>query len=407
MIVHLLESTLFLAVAILFVHMPRLAARTRYAIVFTALMKFAIPSAIVPRLLALCGIDLAGMTKGTILIDVLGPLTAANLPATAAPAWPAITLALWLVVAAGLLARTFVRGHAGVRRALSGAFDADARDLAALARARTRAGVTRAVRLLRSPSISTPATVGILRTVIVIPADTQLGDAELETILTHECAHVARHDNVLGIVESIAGCMLWFHPLAWIARRLLDATREEACDAVVIDSGDARVYVTALGKVCAAAVAPHTAGISCIVSNTISERMEAIMSFGTRRLLSHRAVTASVITLLATATIGAGVARTLPSPAARPVARQIAATPDIANGDNENISIDLKDADIRDVLSTLSKLTNIEIVADDDVSGKVTIKVYETPWKEAFARILDDTNLRQERMGNTIHVHRK
>ena len=41
MIVHLLESTLLLAIAILIAHIPRLAARTRYAIVFAALMKFA------------------------------------------------------------------------------------------------------------------------------------------------------------------------------------------------------------------------------------------------------------------------------------------------------------------------------------------------------------------------------
>ncbi|MEA2343772.1 MAG: hypothetical protein QOF63_1941, partial [Thermoanaerobaculia bacterium] len=33
MIAHLLESTLLLAIAILIAHIPRLAARTRYAIV--------------------------------------------------------------------------------------------------------------------------------------------------------------------------------------------------------------------------------------------------------------------------------------------------------------------------------------------------------------------------------------
>src|SRR5713226_5986782 len=46
----------------LIAHLPRLAARTRYAVVFVALMKFAVPSAIVPRVLALFGIDLARMS---------------------------------------------------------------------------------------------------------------------------------------------------------------------------------------------------------------------------------------------------------------------------------------------------------------------------------------------------------
>jgi type IV pilus assembly protein PilQ len=74
---------------------------------------------------------------------------------------------------------------------------------------------------------------------------------------------------------------------------------------------------------------------------------------------------------------------------------------------DEPISLNLKDADIRDVLSVFSKLTSVKIVVDDDVSGLVTISVHDVPWKEVFARILDDANLRQEHVGDTIHVHRK
>jgi beta-lactamase regulating signal transducer with metallopeptidase domain len=491
MIAHLLESTLLLAMAILIAHVPQLAARTRYTIVFAALIKFAIPSAIVPRMLALAGLDLTRMPKGTILIEAFGPLTPTNLPATTAPVWPLVAITLWLVIATALVIRSAIRGRAGMRLALSGAFDADARELAVFARARSRADVTRTVRLVRSPSITTPVTAGILQPVIVIPAGTQLGDTELETILTHECAHIARRDSVLSIVESIAGCALWFHPLVWIARRVLDATREEACDAVVITSGDAKVYITALGKVCGAAIAPRTAGISCIVSNTIRERMEAIMRFGTRRLLPHRAVTSIVIVLLGVATIGIGVARALPagekdasssryqietsvtrdastfffnvivrdqvsgevtssrfrSPANEPftkvfgsidrdgtehnttihalghddgtarvevnitgelpIVRIIAAIPRSAKTGKDPISINLKDADVRDVLRVFSQLTNTDIVVDDDVSARVTVSLRDIPWTEALDKVLTDANLRQERIGDTIHVHRK
>jgi beta-lactamase regulating signal transducer with metallopeptidase domain len=499
MIVHLLESTLLLAIAILIAHLPRLAARTRYAIVFAALMKFAIPSAIVPRLLAAFGIDLTGM-KGTIVISALGPFSMANVPQTSAPVWPIALAAIWAIVAIALLARSFVRGRAAVRVALANAVAAE--DVA-LVRARERAGVTRDVRLLRSSSIATPATVGLLRPIIVIPSDTQLAGAELETILTHECAHIARRDNLLSVIESIAGSALWFHPLVWIARRVLDAAREEACDAIVITTGDANTYVTALGKVCGAAIAPtvtlRRAGISCIVSNTIQERMNAIMRFGTRRLLPHRAVTSTVIALIAVATIGTGVARALPAGSddtatspykiditavrvdslfdffitirnrsddailntarlrtrveewgtmqwghmdpfppdgghktvirvkghadgtatmetvidgAAPVVQTIAAKSahavrKVAKKSDENISINLKDADIRDVFRTFSKLTNIEIIVDDDVAGKVTVALTETPWTEALEIILRTNNLRQERIGNTIYVHRK
>src|SRR3954465_11630589 len=108
MIAHLLESTLLLAVAILIAHIPQVAARSRYAIVFAALMKFAIPSAIVPRLLRAFGIDLAGM-KGTIVISALGPLSTSNLPQTTAPIWPTAAFAIWAAIALALLARSFVR----------------------------------------------------------------------------------------------------------------------------------------------------------------------------------------------------------------------------------------------------------------------------------------------------------
>jgi beta-lactamase regulating signal transducer with metallopeptidase domain len=493
MIVHLIESSLLLAIAILIAHVPRLAARTRYAIIFAALMKFAVPSAVVPRILTAFGVDLTSM-KGTIAITALGPLSTTDLPPSAAPVWPTAVFAVWAVVTAAFLARSIVRGRAAVRVALANASAAEESDVVALGRARERAGVTNPVRLVRSTSITTPATVGLLRPIIVIPANTDLAGAELETILTHECAHIARRDNLLSVVESIAGSALWFHPLVWIARRVLDAAREEACDAVVISSGDADTYVTALGKVCVAIVAPRAAGISCIVSNTIQERMNNIMRFGTRRLLPHGTITTAVIALIAVATIGSGVARALPATSdsgsspyrvdvtatrvdslfdfvvtirnrsddkvlntarlrsrpeewgttqwvrmdtegehktairvkghadgtatvetvidgAAPILQTIAAksahaVAKVAKQQGEPISLNLKDAEIRDVLRTFSKMTNIEVIVDDDVSGRVSVTLTEVPWTEALDIILRTNNLRQERTGNTIYIHR-
>ena len=344
-------------------------------------------------------------------------------------------------------------------------------------------------------SITTPATIGLLRPIVVIPADTELAAAELETILTHECAHVARHDNLLSVIESIAGSALWFHPLVWIARRVLDAAREEACDTAVISSGDAGTYLTALGKVCAAIVTPPAAGISCIVSNTIQERMKNIMQFGTRRLLPHRTFTTAAFALIAVVTIGSGVARALPAGSdsgsspyrvdvtatrvdslfdflitirnrsddrvlntvrlkSRPeewattqwgqmntegehktvirvkghadgtatvetvidgaaanvqtiAAKSAHAVMKVAKQHEEPISLNLKDAEIHDVLRTFSKITNIEIIVDDDIHGDVSVTLTEVPWTEALDIILKTNNLRQERAGNTIYIHHR
>jgi TonB family protein len=74
---------------------------------------------------------------------------------------------------------------------------------------------------------------------------------------------------------------------------------------------------------------------------------------------------------------------------------------------SKGISLDLKDANMRDVLETFTQIANTEIVADDDVHGTVTLTLHDTPWQEALDKILADANLRSERIGNTIHVHRR
>ena len=490
---HLFESTLFLAAAVLLAQIPLLAARTRYVIVFTALMKFAIPSAIVPRLLALLGFDLARVARGTILIAAFGSLSSAARPATSASVWPVVAMAIWLAVAIALLARALLRGRVALRGALADGRAAQDPEVAALERARVRTTLSRPVRLVISPSMPAPATAGILHPVIILPSAAALTEPELETILTHECAHIARHDNLLSVIESLAGCALWFHPLVWIARRVLDGTREEACDAIVVASGDPDLYLTALRKVCGAAIGPRLAAVSCIVSNTIRERMEAIMNIGSRRLLNHRAVIATVIAVLSLTTLGIGVARALPAgdgPTSKykvgvtltresspdvfvfdvtvtdrksgvvissanlrggvdqwasatseltskeegqhatviraighadgtaevdvtvdhetpMMAKLIAKSSEASTKPDEGISLDLKDADIRDLLKTFGQLSSTEIIVDEDVYGSVTVKLHDTPWTEALERILSEANLRSERNGNTIHVHRR
>ncbi len=52
------------------------------------------------------------------------------------------------------------------------------------------------------------------------------------------------------------------------------------------------------------------------------------------------------------------------------------------------ISLDLKDADIRDVLLTFSKLAKLNMVIDPDVRGSVTVRLENVPWDQALEVIL-------------------
>jgi type IV pilus assembly protein PilQ len=68
------------------------------------------------------------------------------------------------------------------------------------------------------------------------------------------------------------------------------------------------------------------------------------------------------------------------------------------------ISLDLKDADIQNVLRLLADVSKLNIVAADDVKGRVTIKLRNVPWDQALDIILRAKGLDKTRNGNIIRV---
>ena len=70
----------------------------------------------------------------------------------------------------------------------------------------------------------------------------------------------------------------------------------------------------------------------------------------------------------------------------------------------EPISLDLKDADIRDVLLTFSKLARLNMVIDPDVRGSVTVRLEDVPWDQALEVILKVNGLGYVLEGNIVRV---
>jgi type II secretory pathway component HofQ len=70
----------------------------------------------------------------------------------------------------------------------------------------------------------------------------------------------------------------------------------------------------------------------------------------------------------------------------------------------EPISLDLKDADIRDVLLTFSKLARLNMVIDPDVRGSVTLRLENVPWDQALDVILKVNGLGYVLEGNIVRV---
>lgn len=70
----------------------------------------------------------------------------------------------------------------------------------------------------------------------------------------------------------------------------------------------------------------------------------------------------------------------------------------------EPISLDLKDADIRDVLLTFSRLARLNMVIDPEVRGSVTVRLENVPWDQALEVILKVNGLGYVLEGNIVRV---
>ncbi len=68
------------------------------------------------------------------------------------------------------------------------------------------------------------------------------------------------------------------------------------------------------------------------------------------------------------------------------------------------ISLNLKDADIKDVLRTFAQLTGLNIAVDPDVSGTVTVDFVDVPWDQALDLILRQNGLTFVLEGNVMRV---
>ena len=67
-------------------------------------------------------------------------------------------------------------------------------------------------------SLAMPLTCGIFRPVIVLPAGADQWPADRrDIVLSHELAHIARHDWLLQICAELARAIYWFQPLQWLA----------------------------------------------------------------------------------------------------------------------------------------------------------------------------------------------
>ncbi|MDO9462482.1 MAG: type IV pilus secretin PilQ, partial [Deltaproteobacteria bacterium] len=70
----------------------------------------------------------------------------------------------------------------------------------------------------------------------------------------------------------------------------------------------------------------------------------------------------------------------------------------------QKISLDFQNADIHNVLRLLAEVSKLNIVAGDDVTGKVTLKLDRVPWDQALDVVLAARGLGMVITGNVIRI---
>jgi len=93
---------------------------------------------------------------------------------------------------------------------------------------------------------------------------------------------------------------------------------------------------------------------------------------------------------------------------AQPSSQQVQSEEQVATVDSltksQNVTLDFKDADIRNVLKIISYKSGINIVTTPEVMGNVTIRLIDVPWENALEVILKTYGFAYEKKGNIITV---
>ena len=259
---HLWQVTLVVTGAALLVWGLRNgSARMRFAVWQLALLKFALPTAL---------LALAWQATAPPPVAVNAPSPVARLivnvthPAAASASFAqaqlieaqpvpshnelgCLALLLWASVSVCLLARWSWR-YAQLCRALrKEAVTTEGREWEALRQLHS----PHAVRLVIAQHLREVGVAGIWRPTIILPATltAELNDEELTAVLRHEHLHVERRDNLFGVFQLLLCSLYWFYPLVWfVHRRLLMNVKRFAMSRFCVRAQSRRLMPEPCGK---------------------------------------------------------------------------------------------------------------------------------------------------------------
>jgi len=93
-----------------------------------------------------------------------------------------------------------------------------------------------------------------------------------------------------------------------------------------------------------------------------------------------------------------------PAPRAASSRKAVVRVPHRPLSPGDRISLDLKDADLRDVLRTFAALARFNLVIDPEVRGSVTVRLADVRWEDALDVILRSNGLASVREESVVRV---
>lgn len=223
---------------------PRVNAATRYVIWWAALaivLLLPLAPALIPR----------PAPKPAIVASSTGAPVNPMLPEFEIPAMVTMhaqSSSPWLVTILALWSALFLWGLARIVRSWLWLTRVKAR---ATLSPQCLPATCRNARLLLSVDVASPIAVGFFKPAVILPASlpSELEPRELNHVLLHESAHLARFDDWTNLAARLLGTALALHPVALWVLRQIEREREIACDDWVVSrTGQARSYATSLAR---------------------------------------------------------------------------------------------------------------------------------------------------------------
>lgn len=214
-------------------------------------------------------------------VETSAPATAAPLPSARASVSPLVIT--WLIGAL-FAASALIAGLVRVSRAAARASRVeDVRWLRILATVAERYRLTRPIEISRTNSADLLATWGILRPQVLLPnhaCDWTLD--RVHVVLSHELAHIRRHDWLVQMGAETVRAVLWFNPLAWMVCTRLRRESEQACDDEVLGTGvGGREYAShllELARQCRRSGSAWASAIPMAHPSTLERRIAAMLN---------------------------------------------------------------------------------------------------------------------------------